>query len=69
MPTPQQTAGPRRITPLEARKLALDILHRAEAGRAAAAEAEAERGIQWEETSQLATTRPQKITPYSSTEI
>ena len=29
--------------------MALDILHRAEAGRAAAAEAEAKHGIDWEE--------------------
>jgi hypothetical protein len=46
-----QTRGRRRITALEARRLALDILHRAEAGRAAAAEAEAKRGIDWEKAS------------------
>jgi hypothetical protein len=44
-----QTSSRRRITPLEARRLALEILHRAEAGRAAAAEAEAKQGIDWEE--------------------
>jgi len=44
-----QTSSRRRITPLEARRLALEILHRAEAGRAAAAEAEARQGIDWEE--------------------
>jgi hypothetical protein len=31
--------------------MALEILQRAEAGRAAAAEAEAERGIDWEDVS------------------
>jgi len=46
---PFQTSRRRRITPLEARRLALEILHRAEAGRAAAAEAEAKQGINWEE--------------------
>ena len=46
-----QTSTRRRITPLEARSLALEILHRAEAGRAASAEAEAKRGIDWEEIS------------------
>lgn len=39
----------RRITPLEARRMALEVLRRAEAERAAAAEAEAERGIDWGE--------------------
>ena len=46
-----QTSSRRRITPLEARRMALEILYRAEAGRAAAAEAEAKRGIDWEEIS------------------
>lgn len=46
-----QTSSRRRIDPLEARRLALEILRRAEAGRAAAAEAEAKRGIDWEEVS------------------
>ncbi len=49
MTAPFQTRRRRRITPLEARRLALEILHRAEAGRAAAAEAEARQGINWEE--------------------
>jgi len=40
----------RRITLLEARKMALEILYRAEDGRVKAAQAEAERGINWEET-------------------
>ena len=44
-----QTSSRCRITPLEARKMAMEILHRAEVGRAAAAEAEAEQGIDWEE--------------------
>lgn len=46
-----QTSSRRRITPLEARRMALEILHKAEAGRAAVAEAEAKRGIDWEEMS------------------
>ena len=41
----------RRITLREARMLALEILYRAEEGRARAAQAEAERGIDWEEAS------------------
>jgi hypothetical protein len=41
----------RRISSLEARRLALEILYRAEAERAAIAEAEARRGIHWEEDS------------------
>ncbi len=41
----------RRISSLEARRLALEILYRAEAERAAVAEAEARRGINWEEDS------------------
>ena len=49
MSTTFQISRRRRITPLEARRLALEILHRAEAGRAAAAEAEAKQGINWEE--------------------
>lgn len=46
-----QGSSRRRLTPLEARRLALEILRRAEAGREAAAEAEARRGIDWEEMS------------------
>ena len=46
-----QTSSRRRITLQEARRMALDILHRAEAERAAVAQAEAERGINWEEVS------------------
>lgn len=46
-----RTNSRRRITPLEARRMALDILHRAEAERAAVAQAEAQRGIDWEEAS------------------
>ena len=46
-----QTSSRRRITPLEARRLALAILRRAEAGRAAAAAAEALQGIDWEDVS------------------
>jgi hypothetical protein len=49
MTTTFQTSSRRRISPLEARKMALAILHRAEAERAAAAQAEAERGIDWED--------------------
>ncbi len=49
MSAPFQASRRRRITPLEARRLALEILYRAEAGRAAAAEAEAKQGINWEE--------------------
>ena len=45
-----QPSSRRRISPLEARRIALEILQRAEAGRARAAEAEAERGVNWEET-------------------
>jgi hypothetical protein len=41
----------RRITLREARIIALEILYRAEEGRARAAQAEAERGINWEEAS------------------
>jgi hypothetical protein len=41
----------RRITGLEARRLALEILHRAEEAREAFAKAEAERGPDWEGTS------------------
>ncbi|NLY01648.1 MAG: hypothetical protein GXY83_36640 [Rhodopirellula sp.] len=51
MTSTSQTSNRRRITPLEGRKLALDILHRAEAGKAAAAEAESRQGIDWEEAS------------------
>jgi hypothetical protein len=58
MCTPQPAAGPRRITPLEARRMALDIHHRAEVGRAAAAQTEAKQGTNWEEMSQPATARP-----------
>jgi hypothetical protein len=46
-----QPYGRRRISSLEARRLALEILYRAEAERAAIAEAEARRGINWEEVS------------------
>lgn len=46
-----QRSSRRRITPLEARRMALEILRRAEAGRATAAEAEAKQGIEWEEVS------------------
>ena len=48
-PSPTQTAAGRPITRLEARQIALEILQRAEAERAAIAQAEAERGINWEE--------------------
>jgi len=48
MTTTFQTTSRRRISPLEARKMALAILRRAEAERAAVAQAEAERGIDWE---------------------
>jgi len=44
-----QTSSRRRITPLEARKMAMDILRRAEDGRAEAAEAEAKQGVDWED--------------------
>lgn len=44
----QPCVSRRRITLLEARKMALEILYRAEEGRAKAAQAEAERGINWE---------------------
>ena len=46
-----QPYGRRRITSVEARRLALEILYCAEAERAAIAEAEAKRGINWEEDS------------------
>jgi len=46
-----QTISRRRITPLEARKMALEILYRAEKERADVAQAEAERGVSWEEVS------------------
>lgn len=46
-----RTSNRRRITPREARRMALDLLYRAEAERAAAAQAEAERGIAWEDVS------------------
>jgi len=41
--------------------MALDILRRAEAGRAAVAQGEAEQGINWEETPQRATPGPDTI--------
>jgi hypothetical protein len=41
----------RRIGPVEARKMALEILRRAEADRLAVAQAEAAREIDWEEIS------------------
>lgn len=41
----------RRISALEARAMALGILHRAEEGRERLAQKEAERGINWEEMS------------------
>jgi hypothetical protein len=41
----------RRITTVEARRMALEILRRAEAGRAAVAEAEARQLEGWEELS------------------
>jgi hypothetical protein len=44
-----QASSRRRITIREARRMALETLYRAEAERAAAAQAEAERGINWEE--------------------
>jgi hypothetical protein len=44
-----QTAAGRAITRLEALEIAREILQRAEAERAAIAQAEAERGINWEE--------------------
>lgn len=44
-----QTSTRRRITPSEARRMALEILHRAEAERAAIAFVEARQGIDWEE--------------------
>jgi len=47
----QPYSSRRRISSLEARRLALEILYRAEAERAAIAQAEAERGIDWEEVS------------------
>ncbi len=46
-----EMSGRRRISPVEARNMALEILRRAEAGRAAIAQAEAEREINWEEVS------------------
>ncbi len=46
-----QPYGRRRISSSEARRLALEILYRAEAERAAIAQAEAERGVNWEEVS------------------
>ncbi len=46
-----QPYGRRRISSVEARRLALEILYRAEAERVAIAQAEAERGINWEEVS------------------
>jgi hypothetical protein len=49
MPSPLEIAERRQISPCEARSMALEILHQAEAERAAFAQAEAERGINWEE--------------------
>jgi hypothetical protein len=46
-----QTSGRRRNSAIGARRMALEILRRAETGKAAAAEAEAKRGIDWEEVS------------------
>jgi len=46
-----RTSSRRRVTLREARRLALEVLYRAEAERAVAAQAEAERGIDWEEVS------------------
>lgn len=48
-PSPMETASGRPITRLEALKIALEILQQAEAERAAIAQVEAERGINWEE--------------------
>ena len=51
MSSTSQTSSRRRITLIEAREMALAILSRAEAGRAAVAEAEAKQGIDWEDIS------------------
>ncbi len=46
-----EMTGRRRISPVQARNMALEILRRAEAGRVAIAQAEAEWEISWEEIS------------------
>ena len=46
-----QTNSRRRVSPREARKLALAVLHRAESERAAAAQSESKQGIDWEDVS------------------
>lgn len=48
---PFEVSSRRRISPVEARNMALEILRRAEAERLAVAQAEAEREIGWEEIS------------------
>ena len=49
MTNPMEPAERRQITACEARRMALEILHRAETERAAVAQREAERGIDWED--------------------